>query len=327
MDLPKDVEGAVQRAFDTAPNFLNQVDLSGCHAISAMANSAAGTTSNSAPRTPFLSHQAGAGNASSSHSGPQMPLQPLQAPASCVPSSIQQCGQIAQVPQNSHHVYLCVEAGSREFFGLNCAGIHIDIQFFDRIKSEYNSARGWFRRWFSTWRYDHCEFMQFQKTGIGLGARLKIAFPEPTDPLYDYMPKPLESLQLPPHGPISPDEFRLHYYYQVCPSLLSWERWHRRRTGLSLVEKEAFEVAPKRVVKLDMQDGRREKFYGLYAKEARSALRVAIHMAVCCLPGVIFFFLWLYQWGHGADLQGAAVPVQLSLTLVAGYLGVLYWTR
>ena len=32
------------------------------------------------------------------------------------------------------------------------------------------------------------------------------------------------------------------------------------------------------------------------------------------------------QRGHGADLQGAAVPVQLSLTLVAGYLGVLYWS-
>ena len=69
------------------------------------------------------------------------------------------------------------------------------------------------------------------------------------------------------------------------------------------------------------------EIYGLYAKEARSALRVAIHMSVCCLPGVMFFFLWLYRWGHGADLQGAAVPVQLSLTLVAGYLGVLYWTR
>jgi hypothetical protein len=61
------------------------------------------------------------------------------------------------------------------------------------------------------------------------------------------------------------------------------------------VETEAFDAAPKRVVELDMQNGRRERFYGLYAKEARSALRVAIHMSFCCLPGVIFFFLWLYQ--------------------------------
>lgn len=188
--------------------------------------------------------------------------------------------------KNGHHVYLCVEAGSREFIGLNCTGMQTDTQFFDKIKSEYNAARGWFRLWFSTWRYNHCEFMQFQMTGIRLGARLQIAFPAPTDQLYDYVPKPLEKLQLPPHGPISPDEFRQHYYYQVCPSLLSWERWHRRRTGLSLVEREAFNAAPKRVVELDMQTGRREKFYGLYAKEARSALRVAIHMAICCLPGL-----------------------------------------
>lgn len=273
------------------------------------------------------SNQSGAGKASSLQSGPQIPLQSLRPPVPSITCGLQLSAQVTQVQQNGHHVYLCVEAGSREFIGLNCAGIQTDIQFFDRIKSEYNAARGWFRVWFSTWRYDHCEFMQFQMVGIRLGARLQIAFPAPTDQLYDYMPKPLEKLQLPPHGPISPDEFRQHYYYQVCPSLLSWERWHRRRTGLSLVEREAFDTAPKRVVKLDMQNGRREKFYGLYAKEARCALRVAIHMAVCCLPGVIFFFLWLYQWGHSADLQGAAVPVQLSLTLVAGYLGVLYWTR
>lgn len=92
--------------------------------------------------------------------------------------------------------------------------------------------------------------------------------------------------------------------------------------GLSMVETEAFDAAPKRIVELDMQNFRREKFYGLYAKEARNALRVEIHMSVCCLSGVVFFFLWLYQLGHGADLQGAAVPVQLSLTLVLGHLGV-----
>lgn len=212
-----------------------------------------------------------------------MPLQHVGAPAPSVTSGPQLCGQSAYAQQDSHHVYLCVEAGSREFVGLNCAGIHTDIQFFDRIKSEYNSARGWFRLWFSTWRYDHCEFMQFQKVGIGLSARLKIAFPEPTDPLYHYMPKPLESLQLPPHGPISPDEFRLHYYYQVCPSLLSWERWHRRRTGLSLVEKEAFEVAPKRVVKLDMQNGRREKSTGYMRRKhaVPCALRSTCRFAAC----------------------------------------------
>jgi hypothetical protein len=36
---------------------------------------------------------------------------------------------------------------------------------------------------------------------------------------------------------------------------------------------------------------------------------------------VIFFFLWLYQWGHGSDMQGASVPVNLSLSLTMGFLG------
>jgi hypothetical protein len=254
---------------------------------------------------------------------PQISLQPL----GTVSSGLQPHGPGIQGIAGEHYIYLCIDAGTRHFIGVNCNGIQTDVEFFNKIKTEYDSARGWFRLWFSTWRYAHCDFWIFQQTALGGGARLDIGFPTPTDPLYHYLPKPLDTPQLPPHGPISHDEFNLHYYYQVCPSLFSWERWHRRQIGLSVVEKGALEVAPKRIIKLDMQSGGREKFYGLYAKEARSALRVAIHMSVCCCPGVIFFFLWLYQWGHGADLQGAAVPVQLSLTLVAGYLGVLYWTR
>lgn len=227
--------------------------------------------------------------------------------------------------QKTQYVYLCVEQGSHQFVDLDCSSVQTDVQFFAKIKSEYNQTRGKLRLWFSTWCYDHCEFFEFQKTGLGLGARLKVAFPDPADPLYDYSPKPL--IELPPNGPISPDEFRLHYYYNICPSLFSWERWHRCQTRLSMVDSEAFEAVPKRLVKLDMENGKREHFYGLYAREARSALRVAIYIALCNAPGVLFFFLWLYQWKHGSDLQGAAVPVQLSMSLTAGYLGVLYWTR
>jgi hypothetical protein len=257
--------------------------------------------------------------------GPRIPLQPVGQPIPTIPSGAQSLQSAIPAYQTDNYVYLCVEAGSREFLGLDCNSVQSDIQFFAKLKSEYDKARGWFRLWFSTWCYDHCEFFQFQKTGIGLGARLKIAFPDPGDLLYKYEPRPPK--ELPPHGPISQDEFRLHYYYEVCPSLLSWERWHRRQISLSTVEKEALEAVPKRVLKLDMQNGKREHFYGLYAKEARSALRVALHLTLCNIPGVIFFFLWLYQWGHGSDMQGAAVPVQLSLSLTLGYLGVLYWTR
>jgi hypothetical protein len=252
-------------------------------------------------------------------------LQPIGLPSITIPSGAQSFQSSITIHQTDRYVYLCVEAGTRQFLGLDCNSVQSDVQFFTKLKFEYDKARGWFRLWFSTWCYDHCEFFQFQKTGIGIGARLKIAFPDPGDFLYKYEPRPPK--ELPPHGPISQDEFRLHYYYTVCPSLLSWERWHRRQIGLSTVEKEALEAVPKRVLKLDMQNGKREHFYGLYAKEARSAWRVALHLTLCNIPGVIFFFLWLYQWGHGSDMQGAAVPVQLSLSLTLGYLGVLYWTR
>ena len=101
----------------------------------------------------------------------------------------------------------------------------------------------------------------------------------------------------------------------------------RFKGHFSKVAEEDLEAIPKRHTQVNMDDRLTELFYGLYAKERRSFARVAVYACLCNLPGVIFFFLWLYQWGHSADVQGAAVPVQLSLTLVAGYLGVLYWTR
>ena len=292
-----------------------------------MGSNTAGATGNASPVPPLPAHQSGSGTSSTPSPGQYVVPQQLGNSSLVAAPGLQSPGSQGQSNYTDHCVYLCIEAGARQFVAIDCKDIQADVQFFDKIKLSYNMARGWFRLWFSTWRYDHCEFFQFQKIGLGLGARLKVAFPEPTDALYDYLPKPLDTLQLPPHGPISHDEFHLQYYHQDRPPLLSWERWHRRQIGLSLVEKEALDAAPKKIVKLDMQNGKREQFYGLYAKEARSASRVAIHMSLCCLPGVIFFFLWLYQWGHSADLQGAAVPVQLSLTLTAGYLGVLYWTR
>jgi hypothetical protein len=156
-----------------------------------------------------------------------------------------------------------------------------------------------------------------------------VGFPDATDPSYDFSPRPPE--YLPPDGPISHDEFNFHYYHDLCPSYISWKRWfatsYFTNTGPSTASRTALDAVLKRTSELKQEDGRRELFYGLYAKEARSAFRVLMYMSLCNVPSVIFFFLWLYQWGHGSDLQGAAVLVNLSLSLTMGFLGWLYWTR
>ena len=320
--MPVNVGIAIKRAIKTAPAFLRVHLLEPADAQSGSAGTVTGHNHTMRP-SPVPATQSS--QAMSSQLVPTKDSHPKGNPAPGTTSSSHAPISNQQTCQTALYVYLCTEAGSRRFIELDCTEIGTDVEFFDRIKCEYDKARGWFRLWFSTWRYDHCEFFQFQKTGIGLGARLKVAFPEAFDLLYQYEPRP--PIELPPDGPISHDEFREHYYYKLCPPLWSWERWHTRHFGLSTADKEALEAVPKRVVKLDMENGKREHFYGLYAKEARSALRVAIYVAICNLPGFVFFFLWLYQWKHGSDLQGAAVPAELSLSLTVGFIGVLYWTR
>jgi hypothetical protein len=133
------------------------------------------------------------------------------------------------------------------------------MEFFNKMKSEYNEARGWYRLWFSTWTYHHCEFFLFQKHGMNSSARLRIGFPDAADSSYDFSPRPPE--YLPPDGPISHDEYHFHYYYNTCPSYMSWTRWFASsyliNTGPSTANCTALTAVPKRMTKLDMENGKR----------------------------------------------------------------------
>jgi hypothetical protein len=246
--------------------------------LSPPANRASSTcTATVSPASKQSSH-----NQKTDHSSSGVPI-PLQLIGTPVPSASQAAPQ-STCPANqthstrTHDVHLCVEASSRRFKTLDCKDLRTDIEFFNKIKLEYNEARGWCRLWFSTWTYDFCDFFVFQKHGINLSARLKIGHPDANDTSYDFSPRPPE--YLPPDGPISHDEFHFHYYYDLCPSYTSWTRWlassYLATMGPSAANRTALNSAPKRTTKLDMEDGKRELFYGLYTKEARSAFRVVM---------------------------------------------------
>jgi hypothetical protein len=113
-------------------------------------------------------------------------------------------------------------------------------------------------------------------------------------------------------GPVSPGEFRDRF--QNCYACHSWHR-HRHNVLFSTNDDSVLKALPKRIEELEMQDGKREDFWGIYAKERRCFGWVAAYAIMANAPGVIFFFLWLFQWGHESDLQGASVPVMISLSL------------
>lgn len=193
------------------------------------------------------------------------------------------------------------------------------------MKTEYEKARGRPRLWFSMWRYEYCDFVELCKYGMGIGAYVNVGFPDEHDIMYDFeprLPKPP-----PPDEPVYRDEFWAHYYHQDCPSLIDWRRYQKHRWSFCDADTEALNAIPKRNVETDMKDVKRIQFYGLYAKEKRSFARVLTNGVLCNVPSVIFFFLWLFQWKHGSDLQNAMVPLTPSLTLTLGFVGIVFGTR
>ena len=73
-----------------------------------------------------------------------------------------------------------------------------------------------------------------------------------------------------------------------------------------------------------MDDGQRERFWGLYARERICLAWVGAYALIANLPGMIFVFLWLFQWHHSVDLQGASTLAQISVALSIGFVGALW---
>lgn len=160
---------------------------------------------------------------------------------------------------------------------------------------------------------------QFYKYGVERSEPICVSFPADTDLMYDCESSPPETR--PPEGPISQGEFRDRFYQ--CYACHSWHR-HRRRIFLDLDEDSALKALPKRKQELEMEDGQREIFWGIYAQERRCFGWVCAYAALANAPGFIFFFLWLFHWKHGSDLQGASVLAQISISLSIVFVGAIW---
>jgi hypothetical protein len=231
-----------------------------------------------------------------------------------------------QAQHTNQHLSLCIVSSSRNFVSLRCDALRSDLEFFAKMKADYDRNRGRLRLRFSMWRYKCSEFVLFHKYGYRRGARVDVGFPDDNDQMYHFLPR--KPTPPPPNGPISKEQFQDHYYLDHCPCLWDWKRYQLSYRGhFNKANRVALDAVPKRLVRINMDDGVDQHFYGLYAKEQRSFLRVAIYACLCNLPGVIFFFLWLFQWQHVSDLQNASVPLTLSLSLTLGFAAVVFGTR
>lgn len=67
-----------------------------------------------------------------------------------------------------------------------------------------------------------------------------------------------------------------------------------------------------------------EHFWGLVAREQRSAMRVLLYMLLSMAPTIWFIFAWLFSWGHSGDIQTATVPITISLGALSMVWVVVY---
>lgn len=323
MDIPAHVKEAVEQAIRTAPGFINIELPSNTLAPPPRGSGNAGQTFGD--NTSLPSHS-GSGSKISVATSVELPSQSQltgkpSSSALQVSSSVTQSAQAQIVDQ---HLSLCVVASSRHFISLKCDNLRSDMEFFAMMKAAYNRARGWPRLWFSMWQYKYSEFVLFHKYGYRRGARVDIGFPDDTDQMYHFLPR--KPSPPPPNGPISREQFFDHYYLDQCPSLYDWRRYQLSHRGyFNRVNRVALDAVPKRLVRINMDDGVDEYFFGLYAKEERSFLHVGIYACLCNLPGVVFFFIWL--WRHDSDLQNASVPLTLSLSLTLSFIATVFGTR
>ncbi|OQO12890.1 hypothetical protein B0A48_02354 [Cryoendolithus antarcticus] len=335
IDVPVKTADALREVLRNAPLFMEDPLLHDSTASTkiptlAAASGSAAHATKAASSTTQTSTTSKAATGAQSSSTPQQVSSSTSQTKPGTPNK-QATATTAQPPINLRYVYFCTETGlSGGTFKYSVIKTHLlehDPQFFQQLKKEYIDSRGSVREWFSWWRYDHCEFYQFQKFASELSEPVVVGFPSETDPDYDFQPSPLKPHSRPPYGPILKSEYR-HRFYTSCTSCHSWHILHQqRKNAYNQADTSRIRVLPKRKQEVDMTDSESEVFWGIIARERRGFAWVLAYGCLANAPGVVFFFLWLFSWGHASDLQNAAIPLTISMCLTLTFATVLYEDR
>lgn len=148
-------------------------------------------------------------------------------------------------------------------------------------------------------------------------------FPPDADPHrseYKYSPRPMD-----PEPPITKHEFHKRFYH-TCDQPSTLHVWHDCH-GLCNPHDHALATVPKRTRALEMGYEKREDLWGIFAQERRSFAWIFSYFMLAMSPSMVFVFTWMFAWGHESDLQCASVPLALTVSLLALFVGVIWSDR
>lgn len=140
---------------------------------------------------------------------------------------------------------------------------------------------------------------------------------------YTYSPQPMTQ------APITKHMFNDLFYSCYDRDNLRHHFIHKFLSSCDVIEtlpQDLLDNMPKRdrEVVTGAQFSRVEHFWGIVAREQRSALRVVVYMLLSLMPTIWFLFMWLFVWGHEGDLQNATVPVTISIATLSMVWIVVY---
>lgn len=130
-------------------------------------------------------------------------------------------------------------------------------------------------------------------------------------------------------APITKHMFNDFFYSCYDSNNLKHSLLHKFMSSCDVIEtlsQDLLDNIPKRdrEVLAGTQFSRVEHFWGIVAREERSALRVIVYMFLSLMPTIWFMFMWLFSWGHEGDLQNATVPVTISIATLSMVWIVVY---
>lgn len=137
---------------------------------------------------------------------------------------------------------------------------------------------------------------------------------------YQYNPNPMDFIP-----PIGPHQFydRFHRCYKPRAVL----HFYHRCIDFNRSTRDLLQLFPKCDLDLVEDSDKYEPFWGIVAREKPCFIRLLIYNCICASPCLVFFFMWLFSWGHHGDLQNAAVPLSLMLVGLSIFWSILFANR
>ena len=134
---------------------------------------------------------------------------------------------------------------------------------------------------------------------------------------YQYDPNPMNLIP-----PIGPHEFydRFHACYNPRPAF----HFLHKCVSFNRRTRDLLQLFPKCNSDLAEDSDKREPFWGIVAREQPSIFRLLLYNFACASPCLIFFFMWLFSWGHRGDLQNASVPFSVMLAALSIFWSIFF---